>query len=1068
MLNYSLQTGDLNDSSQDRVYPVEQLGANPFPGLRPFTIDDSHLFFGREGQVDEVLLKLYQHRVVTIMGYSGSGKSSLMYCGLIPVLYGGFMTDSGPHWKIITIRPGNSPIENLCQSAVNFLLEEGRIAPEDKQIHKTIINSVLRSSSQGLVELTKYLQTSSNDNVFFLVDQFEELFRYKNSGDDEYANEATAYVNLLLEAVTQREVPAFMALSMRSDFIGACASFPGLTQMINQSNYLVPQMTRDQKRMAIEGPVAVGGGRISQRLVKRLLSDIGDNQDQLPILQHALMRTWDYWVANCEEGEPMDIRHYNAIGRISQALSLHANEAYDELSIQEREIAEVLFKVVTEKNSEGLEMRRPAKIAEVAALAQVPDDQVIAVVEKFRKSGRSFLMPGMHVTLKANSVVELSHESFMRIWIRLSTWVDEEHESAQMYRRVSDAAAMYQIGKTSLWRPPDLQLALNWQKKQKPTRQWAQRYDVAFERAIVFLDTSRITYEAELKNQEMLQRRMLQRARVTNLILALLLLIATGFFVYGFFQKIEADKQRLEALAGQDAAEKATAVATEQTKRAEDALNEVKLREKEIANKNDLLEIQKDELAKSLKEAEYQRNQAQKNFIEASLQRDSARFARAEALKNLDSATVNYNKSLRLLMLTKAQSLAAKSEGIDDPQLAGLTSMQGYLYHTKYEGKKYDPYIFRGLYYSLAKLNGYNYNAVKIPGGAKNRMYSIAVSSNSTTFYTTGSDGKIVKGDYLNPEIKSATIFENKGFPNKVLALSKDEKYLVNGSDSSYVEIINLASPSKPKRVEGHTRFVTDIEFMPDNSGFITASADRTLRFTNQESGLSNKILSLPYDLKSIDISPNGKQLVGVSASGKMILVNLSNNTYKEIWTDESSIKLKDSTKSVTVNNRILSVAWSPTSQLIAFGVEVLNERRQPVRGIVKLYNLQTKSIKELTGHKSGIADLEFSPDGALLASAGLDSKLQMWVVDHPEDLPIIMDNNNGSVWDVDFSKNSKYLIASCNNGEIRVWPTDPRMLAELVCPQMERNMTKDEWDSYVGKDIGFESTCQSLLINKF
>ena len=1068
MLNYSVQAGELNDPTQDTLYSSEHIGANPFPGLRPFTIDDSHLFFGREGQVDEVLLKLYQNRSVTIMGYSGSGKSSLMYCGLIPVLYGGFMTDTGPHWKIITIRPGNSPIENLCKAAVSFLLDEGRIALEDKQIHKAIINSVLRSSSQGLVELAKYLQSSKGDNIFFLIDQFEELFRYKDSTDGESVNEATTYVNLLLEAVAQREVPAFVSLSMRSDFIGECASFPGLTQMINTSNYLVPQMTRDQKRMAIEGPVAVGGGRISQRLVKRLLSDIGDNQDQLPILQHALMRTWDYWIGSREAGEPMDIRHYNAIGRISQALSLHANEAYDELSIKERAIAEVLFKGITEKNSEGLEMRRPAKVADVAALAQVSDNQVIEVVEKFRKPGRSFLMPGVQVDLKPNSVVELSHESFMRIWTRLSTWVDEEHESAQMYRRVSDAAAMYQIGKTSLWRPPDLQLALNWQKKQKPTREWAQRYDIAFERAIVFLDTSRITYEAELKNQEMLQRRMLQRARVTNLILALLLLIATGFFVYGFFQKIDADRLRDFAEIKRGEAELATANAVRLQEVAEDALKKVKKQEEQITAQFEQLKVTTKELGLALIDAQIQRNLAFANLNESIIQRDSANMARALADKNLDSARVNYKNSVRLLMLAKAQSLAAKSEGIDDPQLAGLTSMQGYLFHKKYDGKQYDPYIFRGLYYSLAKLNGYNYNAVKIPGGLKNRMYALAVSGNSTSFYTTGSDGKIVKGDYLNHEVKSSVIFENKGFPNKVLALSKDEKYLVIGSDSSYVEIINLSSTSsKPVKVEGHTRFITDIKFMPDNSGFITASADRTLRFTNQENGQSKKLLSLPYELKSIDISPNGKQLVGVSLIGKMILVDLANNTYKEIWTDDSAIKLKDSTKSVKVANRILSVAWHPNSQMIAFGVEVLNESRKPVRGVVKLLDLQTKSIKELTGHKSGIADLEFSPDGSLLASAGLDSKLQMWVVDHPEDLPIIMDNNNGSVWDVEFTKNSKYLIASCNNGEIRIWPTDPKMLAESVCPKMQRNMSKDEWDSYVGKDIDYESTCQSLLFNK-
>jgi WD40 repeat protein len=636
-----------------------------------------------------------------------------------------------------------------------------------------------------------------------------------------------------------------------------------------------------------------------------------------------------------------------------------------------------------------------------------------------------------------------------------------------MYRRVSDAAAMYQIGKTSLWRPPDLQLALNWQKKQKPTRQWAQRYDIAFERAIVFLDTSRITYEAELKNQEMLQRRMLQRARITNIILALFLLIATGLFVYGFFQKIEADRQRLVAEAASGEAKTQRDEAVRLQGEAEAAKELVEAQNEKIQSQYNELEEKTIALRVAVQEAQTQRNYALRNLNESIVQRDSARLERDRAKTEYARAEKALEQSDSLYMLSVAQSLAAKSEGIDDSQLAGLTSMQGYLFHSKYQGKKYDPYIFRGLYYSLAKLNGYNYNAVKLPGGAKNRMYAIAVSSNSTSFYTTGSDGKIVKGDYLNPEIKSSTIFENKGFPNKVLALSKDEKYLVNGSDSSYIEIINLASPSKPKRVEGHTRFITDIKFLPDNSGFITTSADRTLRLTNQENGQSTKLLSLPYELKSIDISPNGKQLIGVSPAGKMVLVDLSNSTYKEIWTDESSIKLSDSTKSVKVANRILSVAWSPNSQLIAFGVEVLNEKRQPVRGLVKLYNIQTKSIKELTGHKSGIADLEFSPDGLLLASAGLDSKLQMWVVDHPEDLPIIMDNNNGSVWDVEFTKNSKYLIASCNNGEIRVWPTDPRMLAESVCPKMERNMTKDEWDSYVGKDIDYESTCQSLLFNK-
>ncbi len=141
-----------------------------------------------------------------------------------------------------------------------------------------------------------YRSNDVNENFFILVDQFEELFRFKRiESATSNMEESSSFVNLLLEAVNQYDIPIYVALTMRSDFIGECAVFPELTQMINDSHYLIPQMTRDQKRLAIEGPVAVGGGQISGRFIQQLLNDVGDNPDQLLILQHALMRTWSYW-----------------------------------------------------------------------------------------------------------------------------------------------------------------------------------------------------------------------------------------------------------------------------------------------------------------------------------------------------------------------------------------------------------------------------------------------------------------------------------------------------------------------------------------------------------------------------------------------------------------------------------------------------------------------------------------------------------------------------------------------------------------------------------------------------
>ena len=1054
MLKRPVEFGEYEATIPDRPVEIQPRGGNPFPGLRPFTIDECHLFFGREGQADEILLKLSQHRFVTVMGYSGSGKSSLMFCGLVPVLYGGFMTHTGPNWNAVITRPGASPIQNLSKSVVDSLITHGRIDESDRDVQQAIIISVLRSGPDGLVEVSKYLQNQTGENIFFLVDQFEEVFRFReSSGKEDAHDEAHLYVNLIMSAARQTAVPVYIALTMRSDFIGNCSVFPQLTDLINKSNYLVPQMTREQKKMVIEGPVAVGGGKISQRLVKRLLSDMGNDQDQLPILQHALMRTWDYWLDNREGNEPIDLRHYQAVGKIYEALSQHANEAYDELTTREKEIAEILFKTITEKSHENKGMRRPARLGLIAQLAEAEEQDVIYVVDHFRKVGRSFLMPGANMPLTADSMIELSHESLMRIWKRLNAWVEEEFESAQMYKRLSEAAAMYQIGKTGLWRPPDLQLALNWQKKQKPTREWAQRYDEAFERAIVFLDTSRITYEAELKNQEMMQRRVLRRTRAMALILGAGFIVAVVFFLLSYIQKIRADGQTLLAEQKTLEAERQREIAEKQSERARLSAEEAQqsrdslyatFRKLEVA-----LQEAKDERAKTeeaLREANFQRENAEK-------QTAIANEAREKLKVQYDVADAAFRDARRQYILAIAQSLAAKSvQENDDSDLAGLLAMQGFHFHRRYDGRIYDPYIYEGLYSSLTKVNGLTYNAIKAPGPPHVHIKSLVLSNSGKGFYTSGADGRIMHGS-VEQLVSTPTPFSNP-YPSKVIAVSTDEKYMVNGSDSSFVQIYNLTEKSGRAAVvardlQGSTN---DMVFLPGQHSFIVSSSGRTLNLIDAKTGAVRLLLTLPFELKSIDISPDGKTLAGASWTGSVVLINLQKESYTTLVDDS--------------NTRMLAVRFTPKGDGIAYG----GEDKETKRGFVRLHNFQSKETRHFSGHRAGVNDVEFSPDGALMASAGADKRLLMWVLDNPGDLPITMQNNAGFVWDISFTKNSDYLIAACSESEIRVWPTNPSLLAEKICPQLKRNMSKDEWVKYVGTedDIAYEPTCVGLLINDF
>jgi WD40 repeat protein len=1016
---------------------------NPFPGLRPFSLDESFLYFGREGQINEILLKIAKHRFVTVMGYSGSGKSSLMFCGFVPALYGGFMAASGPHWNVIISRPGKSPIKTLSTSVVDLMIRNGQVKKEEAELFQAVISSILRSGTNGLVEVAKYIQSTHRENVFFLIDQFEEVFRYKeiqNSGYNEVGNEAQHYVKLILTAISQTTVPVYVALTMRSDFIGECSNYPGLTTEINRSNYLVPQMNREQKKSAIEGPIAVAGGKISNRLVKKLLNDVGNNQDQLPILQHALMRTWDYWLVNHESGEPMDIRHYHAIGKITQALSLHANELYDDLTTREKEIAEVIFKNITEKNQDNRGLRRPCRLGLIAELAEASDDEVIKVIDHFRQPGRSFLMPAAHIPLSSDSMIELSHESLMRIWNRLSGWVEDEFESASMYKRLSEAAAMYQIGKTGLWRPPDLQLALNWQKKQKPTREWAQRYDEAFERAIVFLDTSRITYEAELKNQEMMQKRVLRRTRATAIILGIAFVVAILFFVFAYIQKLEADRDRIAAIESEREAERQREEATTQRNLADEAKTEAEKKANELS-------VAYRTITDAYEAAQREKRRAEAALQEATIQRENAKLAgqqemlsKLEAENNAELAERNLKIAQRLYYLTKAQELASKAAVQDDDhQLAGLQAMQGYNFHTKYEGRKYDRYIYEGLYSAMAKIFGSSYNALKIQGPPRVHMRSLALSSDNNNFYVSGADGRIYKAsrDKMTSE---RTGFET-AYPSKVIALSKDERYLANGSDSTIIHLYSLKGDSKPKIISGLKSATNDIEFYPDNSGFIIASQDKTLRFYDLKSGTLRTLLTLPYEIKSVSIRHDAKMLAAAAWTGQILLIGLEDNSIEELASDP--------------NMRVLSVKFSATGKYLAYGMEEGSRR-----GVVRMYNFESKTTRQFTGHRAGVYDLEFSADEKLLASAGSDKRLQLYVLESLEDLPVVMENNNGFIWDIEFTRDSDYLIAACSESEIRVWPTDPALLAKEICPKLTRNMTEDEWLKYVGSDTPYENTC--------
>lgn len=195
-----------------------QVMSNPFPGLRHFETNEEYLFFGREGQSEEILRRLGQNRFVAVVGTSGSGKSSLVRAGLLPYLYGGFLSGTGSHWRVAMFRPGIDPIGNLARAldSPEVLGATGEGEPDPR---RALMREVtLRRSGLGLVESVKLARLQPHENVLVIVDQFEELFRFSGAADSEHKeDDAAAFVKLLLEAGAQKEQPVYVALTMRSD-----------------------------------------------------------------------------------------------------------------------------------------------------------------------------------------------------------------------------------------------------------------------------------------------------------------------------------------------------------------------------------------------------------------------------------------------------------------------------------------------------------------------------------------------------------------------------------------------------------------------------------------------------------------------------------------------------------------------------------------------------------------------------------------------------------------------------------------------------------------------------------
>jgi len=515
----------------------------PYPGLRPYQRHESLIFFGRERQIDQMKEKLRTVRFLGVVGSSGCGKSSLVRAGLFSALDSGFLVTrdlpwasrwpawTASRWFVADMQPRAHPFRGLAQGLLQSgLLGERWDAADPANV--PALAARLQSGPGQLLRLWEQAQGEPDGNLLIVVDQFEELFRFQ---DTQHAGLAQAFVSSLLELAAQPDWPVYVAITMRSDFLGDCAMFPGLPEVLNAGQFLVSRLAARDIQAAIKGPARIFDVELDPLLVTRMLNDVGTDSDQLPLLQHALKRTWDLahvgnvgWVSDpTRSGQSPNLRtltlaEYDRpqICGASQALDRHAEEVFGSLAGADdndgdKRAARLLFQCLTTRDANQRDVRRPTPVAVVAEVAEVPVERVIGVVEAFRHPDCCFLTPPAPVTLAANDWLDISHESLLRQWQRLRQWVKAEADSADELQRLVRDARSWEAGNRGLLRQPELGVLVRWRDRQKPTAAWAVRYVQSGDFALAnrYLEESGREEERQRKEKEEARQQELERER---------------------------------------------------------------------------------------------------------------------------------------------------------------------------------------------------------------------------------------------------------------------------------------------------------------------------------------------------------------------------------------------------------------------------------------------------------------------------------------------------------------------------------------------------------------------------
>ena len=930
--------------------------------------------------------------LVAVVGPSGSGKSSVVFAGLIPALHKTIIK-----LQIISFRPGNNPFKALAAALVPLLEKRDNLNPiRDSAIFsskipctlkrkiaryavkkvwpKPLLQAIYHSNLAQVSQLTqhelsnlesfecpqakrklefllqrddkflyKIIESFVQDNpevrLVLIADQFEELYTQTPEAQRQ------PFLDNLLIAI--KLAGGFtVVLTLRADFYGYALSCRSFSDALQGAVRNLGPMSREELQSAIIQPATLMQVKLEEGLVNKLIDAAWGNSGHLPLLEFALTQLWSQqlcgWLTN---------QAYTEIGGVAEALANHAEAVYAQLSEANRMRAERVFIQLVQPGI-GTDVNR--RLATRNDVNSANWDLVVHLA-----SNRLVITNYSESTFE--ETVEIVHESLIISWGRLGNWMQSNAEFRLWQEQIRTAIQTWQnsnLDEGGLLRGKPLVDAEYWHQ---------QRGDELNESEIGFIEASLKFRDREIFQHQ--QRRKLTISGLsTGLGLALILAGAAWWQLYNSaISEIKAISASAETLLTSNQAFDAlleSLKASNKLKKLPGSPAIYKFQEK-VAIQKRIDSLLQEAVYKVIERDRLQSHEAAVTSVTFSPEGNTI-------------ATASADKTVKLWNLSNGREIQTL-KGHHALVNSVVFSSEGQTIATASEDKTV----------KIWSLSGKN---IKTLIGHKAGINRVNFSSDGQTIATASSDNTVKLWGRDGKEIK--TLIGHKAAAKMVL-FSPDGQTIATASEDNTVKLWNR-NGKEIRTLSGHKDWIWSVSFSPDGKTIATASKDSTVKLWTLEGKQIKTLNGNGYPFTSVSFSPEGRTLATASANKKVILWSASGKKLQTLTGHK---------------DWVWSVSFSPDGQMLA----TASKDRT-----VKLWQLKGKELQIWSAHEDAIYRAIFSPDGQMLATASKDKTVKIWSMSGKE-LQNFKGFNSG-LTDISFSRNGDKLATATSTGDITIW----------------------------------------------